>query len=259
MLPQTFVHVPGIGRTTERSLWSQGCRDWSTYLSSPLSYSIGSACRTVACDELKRSNECLQEGRHQYFQKGLGMAEAWRAFPHFEHSCAYLDIETEGGAGADAVTMIGIYDGSEFTCLIKGENLENFRDLISRFSLIVTFFGAGFDLPMLQKRFPGLQFDQIHIDLCPTLKRIGFKGGLKKIEREAGIQRSPETAGLSGLDAVRLWRQYARFGRTSALETLIAYNREDVVNLQKLARLAYRRLSEESIGSVQQTLELAGA
>lgn len=257
MLPQTFVHVPGIGPTTERSLWSQGCRDWNCYLENPSRYSVGSASRGLVRDELEASREHLAEGRHQFFRSSLGMADAWRAFPHFEHSCVYLDIETDGGVSGDAVTVIGLYDGTDFTCLVKGENLENFRDLISRYSMIVTFFGAGFDLPVLQKRFRGLKFDQIHIDLCPTLKRLGIRGGLKRIEKELGIQRCAETEGLTGYDAVRLWRQYERAGRESALDTLIAYNREDVVNLQVLARHAYQRLAEDTLGTVQ--LELASA
>jgi uncharacterized protein len=85
------------------------------------------------------------------------------------------------------------------------------------------------------------------VDLCHALKRLGYRGGLKKIESEVGLLRSPETRGLSGWDAVRLWREY-RYGSAEALELLLRYNREDVVNLQALMELAYdglRRRAEE--------------
>jgi uncharacterized protein YprB with RNaseH-like and TPR domain len=111
--------------------------------------------------------------------------------------------------------------------------------------MIVTFFGSGFDVPMLQKRFRDVKFDQIHLDLCPTLRRLGFRGGLKSIEKQVGIARVEETQGLTGFDAIKLWNRYLRNRDDSALETLIAYNREDVVNLEFLAELAYKGLKEQ--------------
>ncbi len=187
----------------------------------------------------------LEQGHHQFFRRGLGQRDAWRAYPDFRDKCVFLDIETDGGNGPDPVTTIGMYDGKEFTCLVQGEDLENFRDIISNYSMIVTFFGMGFDLPVLQKQFGGLRFDQIHLDLHPALKRLGIRGGLKKIEKQLGIERSPETDGLTGYDAVLLWRRYVNLRDDSALEKLIAYNREDVVNLETLTNYTYERMRRE--------------
>lgn len=144
--------------------------------------------------------------------------------------------------------MCGLFDGVEFRALVDGNDLGQFPDIISNYSMIVTFFGSGFDLPMLQRRFPNWKPDQIHIDLCPTLKRLGLRGGLKKIESQLGISRVSEAQGLSGIDAIRLWRMH-RYGSDTALDTLIAYNREDVVNLEKLAEFAYSRLRSQTFDS----------
>jgi uncharacterized protein YprB with RNaseH-like and TPR domain len=146
----------------------------------------------------------------------------------------------------DAITLVGLYDGVEFTYLQKDEDLGNFLDILSRYSMIVTFFGTGFDLPMLQRAFPTLHYDQIHLDLCYALRRVGLKGGLKSIEQQLGIARSDDTTGLSGRDAITLWRLFQR-GDESALQTLIAYNREDVVNLEILAGIAFERLKEHTL------------
>lgn len=43
---------------------------------------------------------------------------------------------------------------------------------------------------------------------------------------------------VDGLLAVLVWREYER-GSTTALDTLVRYNLEDVVNLQYLADVAY--------------------
>jgi len=61
---------------------------------------------------------------------------------------------------------------------------------------------------------------------------------LKRIERQWGIIREDEIAGLTGFDAVLLWARY-RHGDPTALQRLIAYNRADVVNLEVLLKRGY--------------------
>jgi uncharacterized protein YprB with RNaseH-like and TPR domain len=242
VLTQTFCHIPGIGRDTERRLWSEGCHDWDCLLQNSRDFSYGNASYDTVIRMVNESQEALANKNHQYFASKLGRSEAWRAWPHFQDACAYLDIETDGSNHGEAVTMVGIYDGSKFRCLIKNADLEDFRDYVTHFSMIVTFFGSVFDLPMLCKRFKGLEFDHIHLDLCFTLKDLGYKGGLKKIEKQLGINRVAEVEGLGGMDAIRLWRAH-QAGSPSALKTLIEYNREDVENLPKLAQVAYDGMS----------------
>lgn len=242
-LEQTFVHAPGVGRTTERSLWEQGSHTWDDFLANPRDFRTGSASRDLVVREIENSRNALFSGVHQHFRRRLKAKHAWRAFDAFRDSTVYLDIETDGTNGRDSVTMIGLWDGRDFRCLIKGEDLEQFRDVISRYSVIVTFFGTGFDIPVIERRFPGVGLDQIHIDLCPLFREMGIRGGLKKIEKEHGIQRSPETDGLNGYDAIQLWRKHLR-GYSGPLETLIAYNREDCVNMEPLALSAISKMRE---------------
>jgi uncharacterized protein YprB with RNaseH-like and TPR domain len=71
-----------------------------------------------------------------------------------------------------------------------------------------------------------------------------MRGGLKKIEVDNGIQRPAEIAGLNGYDAVLLWRRHLR-GSHEALEKLIAYNRADVVNLERLTEIADQGLRDQ--------------
>ncbi|MBN8689679.1 MAG: ribonuclease H-like domain-containing protein [Armatimonadetes bacterium] len=246
MLNRTFCHVKGIGKDTERALWAQGCDNWNTFLANPSEFSTGAAPKDFAVSTIQKSVDAFEAGNHQFFQKALGTQEAWRAWSSFQNSCVYLDIETDGGQTGGAVTIIGLYDGNQFQVLVKDDNIEEFRDVISKYSMIVTFFGTGFDLPMLQKRFRGLVFDQIHLDLCFALKRLDYRGGLKKIERQLGISRSSEADGLDGRDAIRLWREHLR-GSETALETLVAYNREDVVNLEVLAQIAVDGLTKQAM------------
>jgi uncharacterized protein len=209
-------------------------------------YSFGSASTPIVQKHLEKSLIALESQEHQFFAQTLGLKEAWRAWPNFRSSCTYVDIETDGGKSGNSITTIGCWNGEKFDVFVKGQNLENFRDYISNYSMIVTFFGASFDLPMILKKFHGLRLDQIHLDLCPSLRAVGLQGGLKKIEKLVGINRGEDTDGLTGFDAIKLWRRYTMNRDQKALETLIAYNREDVVNLETLAQIAYDRHKAET-------------
>ncbi|MEA3323841.1 MAG: ribonuclease H-like domain-containing protein, partial [Euryarchaeota archaeon] len=46
-----------------------------------------------------------------------------------------------------------------------------------------------------------------------------------------------------GFDAVRLWHEYER-GSADALELLLKYNREDIVNLETIIELTHPRFVE---------------
>jgi uncharacterized protein len=62
-----------------------------------------------------------------------------------------------------------------------------------------------------------------------------LRGGLKAVERKLGIVRKlPE---VNGLEAIRLWWRYVENFDLEALETLLAYNKEDIVNLKTLKEI----------------------
>ena len=103
--------------------------------------------------------------------------------------------------------------------------------------MIVTFNGKTFDVPFVERYF-GIEMNHAHIDLRYVLRKLGYTGGLKAIEQRMGIDRG-ELCSVDGSVAVSLWHQYKRRGNASALETLLAYNCEDVVNLEYLMVKAF--------------------
>ncbi len=102
---------------------------------------------------------------------------------------------------------------------------------------------ARFDLPFLKAQFRrDIAAQAAHIDLRYVLKRAGYSGGVKSIERQTGAGRPSILANLSGMDAVTLWRM-ADEGEPGALSTLVRYNAEDVASLPRLAKIAITELS----------------
>jgi uncharacterized protein YprB with RNaseH-like and TPR domain len=139
------------------------------------------------------------------------------------------------------ITVVGLYDGVNVRTYVHGCNLDQLGDDLARHAMLVTFNGASFDLPYLRRRFPCVTWDHLHLDLRHALRRLGLRGGLKRIEGECGLRRSPDIAHLDGFDAVRLWAEFRR-GSDEALDLLIRYNTADITNLESLAELAFERL-----------------
>ncbi len=247
MLRHTFVHIPSIGYVTERRLWERGIDTWDHALCAECAPSGFCAERwTLIQDTARSSVAALDALDHRYFADLLSARDQWRAYPDFNKRIGYLDIETDGLGEWNQVTVVGVYDGVDTHTYVAGENLDQFAEDIEDYALLVTFNGATFDLPFLRRRF-GSIFAQLHIDLRFALARIGHRGGLKAIERRLGLARDDDIADINGEDAVRLWHEYQR-GSQEALELLVAYNRADVVNLERLMVLTYDKLWSDARG-----------
>lgn len=246
MLNNTYIHIPNIGSTTEFRIWGCGIRNWEDFLKNHNMLKLPRVKRRRLLSGVEESIEQLSSGNHVYFAKRLPTSLQWRAYRHFKEKTAYVDIETTGlSPQNNRITMIGIYNGTETKTYIRGINLEEALFELGKYKQLITFNGARFDLPFIEHEF-SVTFNHIHIDLMYPLKKIGYSGGLKKIEVSLGMTRSDETAGITGLDAVRLWNKYER-GNSEALETLIKYNTEDVVNLEKIIQMTHPRMIEQEL------------
>ena len=236
MLKQTFCHIPGIGYATERKLWSDGITCWEELLENPARISRVSD-REIG-DILEHSAAALHTSPG-FFTERLKRSDGWRLFPHFRDKTAYLDIETTGLGEPFEITSIALYDGQRVSTYVNGRNLDSFLDDIEAYEVLVSYNGICFDIPVIERYFR-TRLDQAQIDLRYVLAQLGCRGGLKGCERQMGINRGI-LDGIDGSFAVLLWREYERTGNEGALETLLAYNVEDTVNLERLLVEAYNR------------------
>ncbi len=247
MLNNTYIHIPGIGKGLEKKIWAQGIQTWEEFLEMEDRVAIPSSRKARICDEVRTSSKHLAAKDHCFFSQCLPSAEHWRAYSSFSDFAAFVDIETTGlSKSRDEITVVGIYDGKESKTYVKDINLDDVVKELSKYRLLVSFNGARFDLPFIKSEFPEIEFNQLHIDLMYPLRRIGYSGGLKNIEKLLGISRGDDTKGLTGFDAVRLWKQYER-GNQESLEKLIKYNREDIVNLKTIVELTYPKMVEKTL------------
>jgi uncharacterized protein YprB with RNaseH-like and TPR domain len=249
MIRNTFCILEGIGDKLEKRLWEEGVLTWEDFADAERLLGFSSERKRAFDASLLKHKSALEAGNAGYFSKNLKRREHWRLYDFFKKDAVCLDIETNGFMpnGGGYVTVVGLYDGYDYKCFVRGENLtaENIRKELAQYKCLITFYGAAFDIPFLLRSFSGIEFNMPHFDLCFGVKRLGFQGGLKKLEHDLCIERDEAVVGLDGYDAVKLW-EAARKGSTEALELLIKYNREDTVNLMQIASILYDRLKQST-------------
>ncbi len=246
MLQRTFLHFTKVGEKRERTLWKHGYLHWKDILESsppPGWTNYWSDWQRTAEDSLKASIAKDSE----YFAKHLPPSFWWRAIPEFESEAIFLDIETDERMN---ITVVGVATKTDYHAFVGRENFQKANHIIADAKMIVTYNGKNFDVPVLKKKFENWRFPTLHIDLCPLLRRLGYKGGLKAVETQLGIVRSAQTQGLNGWDAVKLWQRWKYYGDRKAFETLLLYNYEDVVHLRTLLRVAYEKLWQAAVSQI---------
>lgn len=249
MLRNSFILLNGIGAQREMALWRSGVLEWRDFVRERRIRGVSEERKDVMDAELLSAQERLNRNDSAYFASRIARREHWRCLHEFGKGAAYLDIETTGISLRSPITLVGIHDGVRTHTLIRGRNLtaSNLRAILSSSRAIVTFNGSGFDLPVIAAQFPGCIPEVPHIDLRHVMRRLGYRGGLKAIERELGVERDRRVEYMTGEDAVYLWRLWEREGKRNALELLVEYNIEDCRNLKGIADFAYRSLRRQTL------------
>lgn len=251
MLRNSFVILDGIGRVREGMLWREGILSWEDFVERRRLRGISEEKKQRMDIQLISAGERLKRRDSSYFDARLTSADKWRCFGEFSGSAVYLDIETTGISIGSPITVVGVYEGSRQHLLVRGQNLSrcNLEGLLSAASMIVTYNGSGFDLPVIEAQFPGVVPRVPHVDLRHPLRRLGLVGGLKSIERELGIVRDERVEYMTGEDAAYLWKLWEKHGNRNALSLLLEYNSEDCRNLRPLMTYAYTRLKRRTFGA----------
>src|ERR1700678_2623222 len=125
MVPNPFVHLPGVGPSRERALWEQGILDWNRFLATAADGQLGRRIRESWLQLVRGSIDALASGDVGFFKPLLPPSEAWRLYSEFADRALFLDIETTGLSGEyDEVTLIGALCNGELALFINGINLE---------------------------------------------------------------------------------------------------------------------------------------
>ena len=207
MIESTFQLARGLGPGRERKLWSAGITRWDDVdAAAPMLTPAVARSLRAAVDDAAAAYDARDADRLAAL---LPSREHWRLFDAFADDAAYLDIETSDDVvGHAGISAIGFLDRRGPRLLLAGRDLDDFPALAADWTLLVTFNGLSFDVPILRRAFPEWTPPGCHVDLRHVLARLGQHGGLKSIERRlAGA--APGAAGAP--------RRHRRLGRLLAL------------------------------------------
>jgi len=164
-------------------------------------------------------------------------------YEQLKNQALCLDVETTHFGGP--IAIVGTYlpkDGEiQYNALIKGQNLnqENMKNLFSNCRLLITYNGLNFDIPKIHREFPGAIPQSIKVlDVYKIARFLGLGANLKVLENTLNIERMN---GDHKGRAVYLWQRYAKYNDVEALQLLLDYNRQDVVNLYPILEVLKKK------------------
>ena len=247
MIESTFQLAPGLGPTRERALWRAGIARWSDFATSASGVKLPGRADRALRASIEDATGAFAARDADRLAALLPSREHWRLFDAFGDDAAYLDIETSDDVvGYAGISAIGVLDRGGVRLFLAGRDLQRFPDVARHWSMLVTFNGRSFDVPILRRAFPEWVPPRCHVDLRHVLSRLGHDGGLKAIERSLAslrLARPAHLSGIDGWDASWLFRR-GRDGDRESLRRFAEYNLYDAINLRTLMAYAYNALVE---------------
>lgn len=146
----------------------------------------------------------------------------------------YLDIETTGlSPKKDEITIIGLLCNNTFEQFTKNVNLKAYYIdeyiMMHEPTEVVGYNSNRFDIPFMESFGVETLANLKQTDLMIQCHNLNLKGGLKKVESILDIERQHEP--LNFFQQKALWKKWINTNDWSALDRLLAYNKEDVMNL----------------------------
>lgn len=254
MLERTFQHVPGIGPGKERELWEKGIVSWSDFEAAGLP--------GLLVEPIWAAREALEARNLEKLAKLLPNREHWRLYPEFSHEALFFDIEADE---KQKPTVVSLYDGETVEVFVAGQNIQELPKAMARKRLWVTFNGSVHDVPILKKCFSTFPRPYVHVDLRFFCLSLQISGGLKAVEAGFELKRPNHVAGVTGRDAVFLWKAFCERRDQEALRLLVEYNLYDAVHLKAVLEKGFNvavhqrnfetpRLTETAMDSAHESI-----
>ncbi len=233
MLQSTFQFLPNITATKEKQLWKQNIKTWDEFMKAKTIKGLTTEQKRECDLILQQAKYAILEDKPSFFTK-LPQKEMWRLYQSFKNKLRFLDIEIINKQRE--ILVVSIADGFETKSFVRNHSLtpENLKKELEQDIILVTFNGSSFDLPILE-RYCKTAFALPHIDLKHLCIKLGFKGGLKEVEKQLNIQRPQHLYG----NPSEVYRTFMASQDKEYLELIVQYNEEDTINLKPVLEKVY--------------------
>ena len=212
----------------------------------------------------------------KHIHKTIFITDDYYTSQYFSDGFVFFDIETTGlSSKTSFIYLIGLAvreNGRIHIHQFLAQNRSDETDLLAAFyamlhpsDILVTFNGAGFDIPFINAR--SRSYSSLHNDLSSyeqiDLYRLSANYAhlfhlpdkkQKSIERFLGISREDQ---YTGKELISIYYEYEKEQKKEPETLLLLHNYEDVLGMTKLLSLfAYRDLFREPHKLVNSHLEM---
>ncbi|MFC1670176.1 ribonuclease H-like domain-containing protein [Spirochaetota bacterium] len=223
MIDGCFTHFDGIGLKTESKLRNLGFNSWEDCLSRQQELPFSATRRNYFIDSIKECRFHHKKKDISYFVSKYPPREHWRILAAYYDRATYFDIETTGLSWYYSnISVITAFRKGKVYKFLHGENLEDFLELIEKSEMLVSFNGNCFDIPFIERAFNIPEICCPHVDLRWVSYYLGYRGGLKAIEKAINIERPNSIKDIDGYEAVNLYYKWEE-GDGEARDLLVKY------------------------------------
>jgi len=160
----------------------------------------------------------------------------------------YLDIETTGlNPKKDNITIIGLLCEDDFTQFVRHIDLVPYYVdefiMLNDVDEVVGYNSNRFDIPFMEEFGVKTLSNLKQTDLMHQCHDLNLKGGLKAVEKMLEIERKYEV--LNFFQQTALWNKWVNNSDRVALNRLLKYNMEDVLNLPLVEEKLKEKLDKQ--------------
>lgn len=138
--------------------------------------------------------------------------------------------------------------------ILEPDNLEYLEELWKTYSLLITYNGSTFDIPLLKtrynlyrKNFPQTHLE--HIDLYRIIRQIYPQKPRRLKDAERVILQEQRDLDMDGREIGQAYFEYQKFGDFSKIEAIMRHNLFDLLSLAKLALKLQEAIQEIKRGN----------
>ncbi|MGA1873191.1 MAG: exonuclease, partial [Thermoplasmatota archaeon] len=90
MLRRSFIFLPGVGISTERSIWEDGVLDWDEFVDRETAGALKGDRKRRSDPLVKTASEKLSEGDLDFFSGLFRPGDNWRLWDEFGERALFL-------------------------------------------------------------------------------------------------------------------------------------------------------------------------
>jgi len=258
MIERLLTKLCKIDEKTGIKIREAGICTWDDFIKADSIPGITPGKKKKIDKKLLEHKKALEEGNFRHFTC-LAPKDHWMLYEEAKSrgKVLFIDIETTGRQiFNDEITVVGLFDGKEYSSLVMDENLtaESLERELDKYDMLVSHLGLVFDIPFLEYKFPDVNYDLLHFDLSFASKKLGLPEKYEDLREQLIPDPHYSARNFEGFQMIKLWDEYKK-GGAAALDLIMEQNREELIRLEKVSDMLFEMLVDAELEAEEEVEE----